>query len=86
MTSMRLFLVAAVMLLLVPQGINKSVNSFSDQFQYDSAVEWDKLREKIVKNALENYLLPSIELEIRRELIRNSRETIIEEASQIFKN
>ena len=65
-------------------GINKSVHSFSDPFQYDIAVEWDRLREKIVKIALENYLLPSVELEIRRELIRHARETIIEEASQNF--
>ena len=49
-----------------------------------SRLTWDNLRTDIVQSCLEDYLLPSLEEEVKRELMREGRETLIEEAADNF--
>lgn len=54
------------------------------QFYATSDVSWDALRENILHTMISKYLVPSMESELKRELLRIGREAIIEEASVKF--
>jgi transcription elongation factor SPT6 len=45
---------------------------------------WDAVRLHILQVCLEKYLLPSLQIEFRRDLLRIGRETIVEEAAATF--
>ena len=45
----------------------------------DSRLSWDRLRMSILEVCIEKHLVPSLELDSRRELVRIGREAIIEE-------
>ena len=47
----------------------------------DSRLSWDRLRMSILEVCIEKHLVPSLELDSRRELVRIGREAIIEEVS-----
>ena len=49
-----------------------------------SRQSWDNLRTEIVQLCLEDYLIPSLEDEVKRELLREGRESLIEEAADNF--
>jgi transcriptional accessory protein Tex/SPT6 len=50
----------------------------------DARESWDNLRLDIVKCCIEEYLLPSLQEEFKRELMREGREALIEEAAANF--
>jgi transcription elongation factor SPT6 len=52
----------------------------------DSRETWDGLRISILEKSLEQFLLPQLEIEARREMLRIGRETIVDEASDNFSN
>ena len=47
---------------------------------------WDKLRLTILENLIEKHLLPSLEQEFRRELVRIGKEAVVEEAEESFES
>ena len=50
----------------------------------DSRLSWDRLRMSILEVCIEKHLVPSLELDSRRELVRIGREAIIEEVRTFF--
>ena len=56
----------------------------SEDTQPTVRMEWDEQRWLILQECGEKYLLPSLELELRRELLRVSKEYIVSEAALNF--
>jgi len=55
--------------------------NFFDAFVY---ISWDKQRLLVLQECIESHLLPSLESELRRDLLRMSREALVEEVKLNF--
>jgi DNA-binding protein H-NS len=45
---------------------------------------WDKLRQQIIQKALDKYILPSLQEELKRDLIKSSKEAVFEQTRDKF--
>lgn len=55
--------------------------------EYTSTQEdWDNFRMQILGDCLEKYLLPSLEMEAKREMVKTAREAVIEEACEKYRS